>query len=646
MDEKKLLETLAKALGTENVLTEIEARKEKEKKMLDSMAKSMGVVHVLEEVNHEEELLKEKKKKEKELLDKLNETFTNFTKDNEEHIELIEQEIQEIIPQIEPEVIIETAGRQPEPELPKKDIINRSVELLSKPNQQDGDIQKVADKLPPGVQKELDIIKKSIADFHRFAQRHSQMGGGGEVRLARLDDVNASTISDGLYLRYDASTKMFVFDDPIGSEPGEVQSDWNEANTYAIDYIKNKPLIVMDANGNISAAANFVSNNNFSLGTYLQPWANVFVGPSSLTVTPNSPNGTPIILQNNNDILAVTGGGFAVYDPTDTFYSMQVDATVGQTLLHAPNPVAGSSVLSVSANPSSNSYPLAYASIGGVGHFTGPVSGPTNFVLDNFDNSGVFGLSSALTFRRFHGTPDSPTAVLSGDQIGIVAGVGYNGNNVNAAESVNMRFVATENWTTSNLGSKIEFWTIPTGTATFTETVDIVGDAGQPGLKFIQSNSGITFTDGSFQNTAAAAQSITFWTPTLTFSTPPSGHPHLTTQDLTGWAIKKGQLVTAFFTINQMNLIGTGTVSLSGLPFLSANWLESTGAAANNVGSLTVTGHNLANVGIITGTLAANSTTIPLYGTFGSTFRQVQQTDWDGVSPYTLIGSVTYISNT
>jgi hypothetical protein len=114
-------------------------------------------------------------------------------------------------PIVEPEIIVEM-GRQPEPELPKADIVSKSVMALSKTNQQDGDIQKVADKLPDGVQKELDIIKKSIADFHRFAQRHSQMGGGGEVNLRYLDDINRSSIADGLYLRYDAPTKKFIFD--------------------------------------------------------------------------------------------------------------------------------------------------------------------------------------------------------------------------------------------------------------------------------------------------------------------------------------------------------------------------------------------------------------------------------------------------
>lgn len=41
----------------------------------------------------------------------------------------------------------------------------------------------------------------------------STLGGGGETKLRRLDDVERTTIADGKYLKYDAASKKFVFDE-------------------------------------------------------------------------------------------------------------------------------------------------------------------------------------------------------------------------------------------------------------------------------------------------------------------------------------------------------------------------------------------------------------------------------------------------
>jgi len=192
INENQFLENLAKSLGVENVLVDIKEKKVKEEKMLKSFAKGLGVENVLEEIEN-------KKAKEKQLLENLNKTLNKIAEpepilkhepepvvegvfaEPEPIIEIVEEQLLE-----QPELIAEI-GRQPEPEIAKNDIVTKSVIALSKTSQQDGDIQDVADKLPPSVQKELDIIRKSIADFHRFAQRHSQLGGGGAGDVVNLD---------------------------------------------------------------------------------------------------------------------------------------------------------------------------------------------------------------------------------------------------------------------------------------------------------------------------------------------------------------------------------------------------------------------------------------------------------------------------
>ena len=102
----------------------------------------------------------------------------------EQEQEVVEQPIK-IVEEVKPQIVnIQEIGRQPEPELPVNNIIDRSVVALSVVPQKD--IQQVADSIPYSIQKELDILKKSVADFHRFAQRHSQLGGGGAGSVDQL----------------------------------------------------------------------------------------------------------------------------------------------------------------------------------------------------------------------------------------------------------------------------------------------------------------------------------------------------------------------------------------------------------------------------------------------------------------------------
>lgn len=198
MDESKILKSFAKILGpdAEKTLNEIELKKQKQSQMLKGMAKLLGTEVLLEEIQTKEaierQVIEEKKEKEKKLLETLSNSLNNLIENNPQHVELIEQEIIEVLElpvSDSEEKIVElvdiTEDLQPMPELPKDNIVTPGVEFLSKVAQKD--IQKAANLIPDSLRKELDIIKKSIADFHRFAQRHSQMGGGGAGDVVNLD---------------------------------------------------------------------------------------------------------------------------------------------------------------------------------------------------------------------------------------------------------------------------------------------------------------------------------------------------------------------------------------------------------------------------------------------------------------------------
>ena len=67
--------------------------------------------------------------------------------------------------------------------------------------------------------------------LQRIQQQMSSIGGGGEVNLRNLDDVNRSTIVDGNYLKYDGATRKFVFSPVTGSEEDTLNSVTTRGNT-------------------------------------------------------------------------------------------------------------------------------------------------------------------------------------------------------------------------------------------------------------------------------------------------------------------------------------------------------------------------------------------------------------------------------
>jgi len=247
MNEDLFLKKFAKALGAEDTLTKIEQKKINEEKMLKGMAKLLGTEDLLKEIESkkakekalaeekqriEAELAEEKRRKEEELLQMLNLSLGNLITNNKDQVPTIEQELNKVIPFVnhpdknvtDEMVVIVSDGvepkqikfedLQPQPELPD-DFVTSTVKTITKNAPTIG--QTDVDGVPDAFKKELDLIKKSIADLHRFASRHSQHGGGGEVNLRYLDDIDRSTIMDGLFLKYDAASKKFVFGSATGS---------------------------------------------------------------------------------------------------------------------------------------------------------------------------------------------------------------------------------------------------------------------------------------------------------------------------------------------------------------------------------------------------------------------------------------------
>jgi len=108
------------------------------------------------------------------------------------------------------------------------DIIKQTTKKLSE--------MKVANELEKEKLKSLDKItslddmKKEFVQFKDIVTKQmSTIGGGGEVNLTKLDDVDISSIGDGKVLKYQASTGKIVFGTASSSLAGLTDIDTDTA---------------------------------------------------------------------------------------------------------------------------------------------------------------------------------------------------------------------------------------------------------------------------------------------------------------------------------------------------------------------------------------------------------------------------------
>ena len=690
MNEEELLKKFAKALGAEDTLDKIEQKKIKQEKMLKGMAKLLGTEDLLEEIEtkkaREQAAIEEKREKERKLLEQMNAALSRLVENNPEHAPIIEQEVAETIEevvavaQVEEEPVVVSEDLQPMPELPVDDIVTQAVKDLSKTAPKN--IQKEVDKLPDGVRKELDILKKSIADLHRFAQRHSQMGGGGEVNLRYLDDVNANTIADGLYLRYDAPTRKFVFDTPSGGGGytlptasttvlGGVKIDGNtiviaangvisaniaSGNGGPYSYLisaDSTQIANLDNSGVLSIPGNIIPQTNlaYSLGNTTNRFDSMWVGSNSITFTDlNSSfpdqklslsngvfyiaiaNSTAqsnagfrvgnFLLQNNYIALTNSSAEFFIGTEPATgnlvinrpivVYAVGTNNTPtftvsrsGEVQIFTANIQANKQSLSIigSSDGSTQSVGLAGRMI----HVTGNDGSPSRIENDAF-GTGAF---ASYIGRSGRGTANTPSATQNTDTIARFAALGWGttnflATNVGSGPPINsIDFVATENYTDSNAGSKLVIYTSPNGSRvrTLSLTVNSTGITANNATLYSITANGSLGTSGQVLTTNGSS---VFW------GTASGGANGANGVGITNAAVNgNGYLIITYSnttTANAGYVVGsngaTGATGANGANGATgANGISITSSVVNSNGYLTITYSNtyVANAGYVVG---------------------------------------------
>lgn len=205
-------------------------------------------------------------------------------------------------------------------------------------------------------------------------------------------------------------------------------------------------------------------------------------------------------------------------------------------------------------------------------------------------NDGI-GSFAAFVGRRINGTVNSPTAVQTGDELIRISSTGYNGSNVSGNGTARIVFQAMENFTTTNTGSNLSFWTAAIGSNTLTKIATIDNANGLVATK-ITSTSTLSATGNANVGNLGTNGLI------------------IAIGNVTGGNLTTGGVVAATGNVSGGNLTTIGVVSATG---------NVTGGNLVTAGSANVTGNvNAGNLVLATGNIIYT----PRYGTFYSNVDQ------------------------
>ena len=175
----------------------------------------------------------------------------------------------------------------------------------------------------------------------------------------------------------------------------------------------------------------------------------------------------------------------------------------GKTQVNAPGLASGNAALAIVATTSGNSYPSAAPLGGSLIHAIAAEGSPGFVTIDSYANSASAG--GYLVARRFRGTVAAPLPVQAGDTMALYGAAGWNGSNIRTGvSSARITFKAAENFTANSQSANTEFRNQVIGTGA--DAVSAIINAAGLTLPSVPlggtGNVGITFQDGTFQNTA------------------------------------------------------------------------------------------------------------------------------------------------
>jgi len=168
-----------------------------------------------------------------------------------------------------------------------------------------------------------------------------------------------------------------------------------------------------------------------------------------------------------------------------------------------------------SVTPSGNALLEIVGSLGGVQqapsqdgymiHVTNKIGLPARVILDTFGSSNNY---SVIAGRNGRGTAAAPSATQNNDVIMRISGNGFGTTEFSPLGTSKIDFVASENYTDTARGTRIEFWNAPIGSNTIQKIASFNGDSAEF-LGSIEPRKGFIYTPRIF-NGAQTAITLNF----------------------------------------------------------------------------------------------------------------------------------------
>lgn len=311
---------------------------------------------------------------------------------------------------------------------------------------------------------------------------------------------------------YFGSNSITILDTVTGNLANAVTIENNAGNISmgAADFIigalgNNTPVFTVQAlTGQIYSNANTVINNNTNaanstsgslrtaggagiakdlyVGGKISVAGDVYSGGTvyTSTVTNQIANGNITVNTTGTGIVNVNTNGFKVYTTTNPNPVFAV-ADSGDVQILAPTFNANVGALAVVGSSSGNAVPPQLSGV--MLHITGQPASPSRLYID-----GANGYSAVIG-RRYNGNSDTPTQVLANTIVSRYGATPYGNAGWPAISTARIDMNTTENQTTTNQGTEIQFWVTPQGSNVINRVFSIA-------------NTYVTFQDGSIQSTA------------------------------------------------------------------------------------------------------------------------------------------------
>jgi hypothetical protein len=198
--------------------------------------------------------------------------------------------------------------------------------------------------VPNTSENDVSMINKKIKFLEQWIGKIQNAGpGGGEVNLRYLDDIDRSTISNGLYLRYNSTKNKFEFAaiEDIDN-PAQIQSDWDQTDNTKADYIKNKPVDYLTAEvdtlDSVTDRGN-TTTNEITVAALNIPVGSVISGDSEIIANITNATLNAVLEHGNSAALSIgdygltngiTGVPYTVYELKEVpSPALQVDDIIG-----------------------------------------------------------------------------------------------------------------------------------------------------------------------------------------------------------------------------------------------------------------------------------------------------------------------------